>query len=265
MDNMKNLKKMCMNSLNCLDNCYVNSAIVVILLLYTSELFENVNIFVGNLYHSAIVRIIVLLLIIFIAQKDTTIAILLAIAYIVSLHYKMSNENFVSSKQMNMNQVLGEEYSLQAMQHPVLQKIGEQELKNKQMMQSNPNNEVLMNKPSLKQKMENSKNKEHFFPLNSHGTKPNDFIVNPDTKENFFPLMNDNKDTKLNIQQIDKLPEIQVSNSNLNKNECLNNYTPRFEEVGDICAPTATFQNEFNAQGLNFPEGFDSAGMGSPL
>ena len=251
MDNMKNLKKMGMNSLNFLDNCYVNSAIIVILLLYSSELFENVNSFVGNWYHSAIVRIIVLLLIIFIAQKDITIAILLTISYIVSLHYKMSNENFISSKQMNINQVLGEEYSLQAMQQPVQQKIAQQE--------------VIMNKP--KQKIiskENYKSKEHFFPLNSTGTTPSDFIVNP-TKENFFPLMNN--DTKINMQQTDNSSQIsnEVSNSNLNKNECLNNYTPRFEEVGDICAPTATFQNELNAQGLNFPEGFDSAGMGSPL
>ena len=285
MDNMKNLKKVWMNSLSCLDNCYVNAAIVVILLIYSSELFGNVNSFVGNLYHSAIIRFIVLLLIIFIAAKDTTIAILLTISYIVSLHYKMSNENFVSSssKKMNIHDILGEEHSLHAMQHPMIKNKIQAQMNNNKMQppMNNNNMQPQMNNTQhsnnnmqpMKQKIENfssknasNKKKEHFFPLNPNGSTPDDYKIN-NVNENFFPMMNMNEDSNFNVntQSTENQMSNQVPNSNLSKNECLNNYTPRFEAIGDICSPTATFQNELNAQGLNFPEGFDSAGMGSPL
>jgi len=50
-----------------------------------------------------------------------------------------------------------------------------------------------------------------------------------------------------------------------NPESCMQNYTPRFESVGDECSPTATFKNELNAQGLNFPEGFNHPMSGSPI
>jgi hypothetical protein len=46
---------------------------------------------------------------------------------------------------------------------------------------------------------------------------------------------------------------------------CMKNYVPRFESVGDVCSPAATFKNEFNTQGLNSPMGFNSNVMGSPV
>ena len=52
------------------------------------------------------------------------------------------------------------------------------------------------------------------------------------------------------------------SNADVN---CMNTYTPMHEAVGNVCDPTATFQNELNAQGLNNPEGFNSPTVGSPL
>jgi hypothetical protein len=54
-----------------------------------------------------------------------------------------------------------------------------------------------------------------------------------------------------------------VNNSNLSKEQCLDNYNPRFEEVSDVCTPVSTFKEELNAQGLNFPEGFRYPNMGS--
>ena len=42
-------------------------------------------------------------------------------------------------------------------------------------------------------------------------------------------------------------------------------YTPKFEAVGNVCEPVATFKGELNAQGLNFPEGFDTNVVGSVL
>jgi hypothetical protein len=102
MDSIKNVKKQWLNSLVFLDNSIVNSIIVVILLLYSTTIFENINIFIGNLYKFSIVKLIIILLIVYVSPKDTTIAILLAISYIISLQYSL-RENFTSNILSNNN------------------------------------------------------------------------------------------------------------------------------------------------------------------
>ncbi len=96
MDSIKNIKKQWLNSLVFLDNSIINSIIIVILVLYSSTIFENINLFIGNIYKFSIVKFIIILLIVYISPKDTTIAILLAISYVVSLNYSVK-ENFTSS------------------------------------------------------------------------------------------------------------------------------------------------------------------------
>jgi hypothetical protein len=71
-----------------------------------------------------------------------------------------------------------------------------------------------------------------------------------DSVENFMSLpgLNENDDNKnMNMNM----------NSNLNKNDCLNNYSPKNMEINDVCDSVATYQGEMNAQGLNYPVGFD--------
>ena len=93
---MKNIKKVWLGSLGFLDNCYINSIILIILLLYCSTIFENINSFIGNLYNFSIVKLVILLLIIYVTPKDPTIGIFLGLSYIISLHFSQVNtENFV--------------------------------------------------------------------------------------------------------------------------------------------------------------------------
>ena len=191
---MKNLCKLWMNSLSFLDNCIINSIIVIILVLYSSTIFDNINSFVGNIYNFSIIRLLVLLVIIYITPKSPTIGILLGISYIVSLSYMVNAEN------------ISEKYS--------------------------------------------NKNKEHFFPL-----------VNENDTSNSF-------DVKLNNRAMNSRgnneKDFVINNTN-SQESCMQNYTPKYETVSDVCNPTATFKNELNAQGLNFPEGFDHSVNGSPL
>ena len=71
---------------------------------------------------------------------------------------------------------------------------------------------------------------------------------NDDTVESFMSFPDVTEDSKLK----------QTSDmSNLNKQECLNNYSPKHMEVNNVCDPVATYQGEMNAQGLNYPIGFD--------
>lgn len=225
MDNEKNIKKMWMNSLGFLDNCTINTIIVVVLLLYSSTIFSNINMAVANLYNFSIVKLIVLLLIIFVSKKDPTIGILLAISYLVSINYLINNENFSSD---------------------------------------NGNEEKVM------------KAKEHFFPMMNSTNSIPDETEQPVYKKTFkkMPVGKDNVNYPMVSQQMNMPTNNNMQNNNMRMNNnmennndttCMQTYVPQFESVGDVCEPTATFQNELNAQGLNNPEGFNSNISGSPL
>ena len=191
MESIKDIKKIWMGSLSFLDNCYINAIIVIILLLYSSNIFGNINNFVSNLYSLSIIKIIVLLLIVYVTPKDPTIGILLALSYIVSLHINLSLEKFTDKEDNNDG------------------------------------------------------DKEKFFPLMN---------INEE-KENFLPGLGEQVDSN----------SFDPSKKHDMPSNCIKEYTPKFEAVGNVCEPVATFKNELNAQGLNFPEGFDSNVVGSVL
>jgi hypothetical protein len=81
-----------------LDNIHVNIAIIIILILYNSQLFVNINETIGNLYKYNFIKLLILLVITYIASKDTNIAILLAVSYVISLNNssieKFENNNY---------------------------------------------------------------------------------------------------------------------------------------------------------------------------
>lgn len=61
-----------------------------------------------------------------------------------------------------------------------------------------------------------------------------------------------------NNQEKDTLESFQTENNNaLTKEDCNNNYRNTHESVGNLCAPTATFNDEYNTQGLNSIIGYD--------
>jgi hypothetical protein len=214
MDNMKNLKKVWMSSLSILDNSYVNTSICIILVLYCSTIFDNINAFIGNLYNYSIVKIIVLLLIVYISHKDTNIAILLAMSYLISISYMVNTENF-SSK-------MAEEEGIYKKNNKKIRVGVEVEEENKSRSRSR---------------------KEHFFPMMTENTT----------------TFEENKPNK-------QIHSTRTTQSAQTSADCMLNYTPTHESVGNVCTPVATFQNELNAQGLNFPEGFDFPGAnGSPI
>jgi hypothetical protein len=89
---MKSLGKGISGSLSCMDNIYVKVVIYVVLILYSSTIFENINMYVGSLYKYSFVKIIVLLLIVALSMKCPTMGILLAISYVISIIYEKHGE-----------------------------------------------------------------------------------------------------------------------------------------------------------------------------
>ena len=209
---MKNFKKMWMNSLCFLDNSLIHASIVIILILYASTIFNNINSYVGSLYNFSVVKLLILLLIAYVSPKDTSIAVLLAVSYVVSLMYMMNTENFDTPKRCSSGQVMNEDG--QCVDGPKRCQSGQ-----------------IMNEQGQ-------------------------------CVEGFFPLMNtpDNDAHDTNNKAMMHNSDVKADSS------CMQSYVPRFETVGDVCSPTATFKNELNAQGLNSPEGYNQMGAnGSPL
>ena len=220
---MKNIKKVWLNTLCFLDNSIINTIIVIVLVLYSSGIFENINYFIGNIYNFSIIRIIVLLLIIYLAPKDITIAILLSLSYIVSMHYMKNSEHFYSGKEFISDE-----------EHKMYKDV------------KLPSPDKIVKFPSHFESPQ--KNKEEFFNYNQ-------------LEE---PIIHDNNSNNNNNNIVDNNNHPSINNF-LPESTCRKMYEPKYEEINNVCNPVATFKNEFNPQGLNYPEGFNDETIGAPI
>jgi hypothetical protein len=93
---LKTVKNAWAKSLSVLDNPYVNLTLVIVLILYSSKMFGNINEVINGLYQYTFIKLLVLLIIAYVAPKDTNIAILLAISYVMSLKNINMESFFVS-------------------------------------------------------------------------------------------------------------------------------------------------------------------------
>ena len=219
---LNNINKGIKNSLKFLDNEYIYCIIVVILVLYNSLLFMNVNDFFSNIYKFGLIRVIILLLIVYFSQKSYLISLLLALSYTLSIYFERSvfenKENFSENEYMNYNtsdETHDETHDETEMYNNHQETQEENEMYNNQETQDET---------------------ENFFTLNN-GIGLTENMSNQNNE-------NDNENEKKNIM-----------NNALSQNECINNYKPSFKNVGDVCSPVATYEGEFNAQGLNYPIG----------
>ena len=107
-NSVKSLDKSWNDSLSFIDNIYVKVILYVVLILYSSTYFENINMFVSSLHEKyEFLNIIVLLLIVYLGKKCPVIGILLGISYIISLTYASSKENFFPLDKKNEQFISG--------------------------------------------------------------------------------------------------------------------------------------------------------------
>ncbi len=72
-------------SLSFLDNLYIRTFLIVILILYIAGAVPMLTPEVSSIFNNALVKIIFVLVIIYIGTKDMPLALLLAIAYVLSV------------------------------------------------------------------------------------------------------------------------------------------------------------------------------------
>jgi len=223
---MKSVDKCWNDSLSFMDNIYVKVVLYVVLILFSSTYFENINMYFANLHKNyKFLNIVVLLLIVYLGRKCPVIGILLGISYVISLNYMSSKENFWP--------LTGSNY--------------ENEYEKEKFTSSNSGDGST-----------NGSGDEGSGTRNANALTPdsNPFDDNEDNVESFFPGLMSNNDEK----ESRSFNEMKKDSS-----DCKSLYTPQFESVGDVCNTVNTFKDELNAQGLNSPEGFNTNVVGAPL
>ena len=232
---IKNFAKGLTNSLKILDNQYVYCIIVVILFLYNSLLFININDFFSNIYKFGIIRVIVLLLILFTSQKSYLISLLLAMSYILSIYFdreKVHNtENFFNHEEDSAPK-------------------GINDMINSNNALTYDSEEIDQNKMINDQNMINSSNTVESFVAHEEEHKMHSEKNIPHGEEHMMKHQNV-------MESMTNMNEKNMMNNTLTETECLQNYKPKFDSVGNVCSPVATFNDEFNAQGLNYPIGYN--------
>ena len=101
---MKSVDKCWNDSLSFMDNIYIKIVLYIVLILYSSTYFEDINIYVANLYKKyKFLNIIVLLLIVYLGRACPVIGILLGISYAISLTYYTENYDEKGCKLIGTN------------------------------------------------------------------------------------------------------------------------------------------------------------------
>jgi cytochrome b subunit of formate dehydrogenase len=87
----KNLEKVGSSLYNLFDHLYIKIIIITILVIYNSGLFIDYNLYLSSVFNNTIIRLIILLIIVGIANKNITIALLLILTLAISSYYKAEN------------------------------------------------------------------------------------------------------------------------------------------------------------------------------
>jgi len=229
---LENIDSTVLKSLSLLDNSNVYISIVFILFLYNTCIFKNINNLVSEYYEYPTIRVIVLLLIIYIARKSCLIAILLAISFIISLNYKSIMENFEPLSGNNQEE--------------------KQEDDVKESFDHAPYHPIDIDGHVDDHKHEHHHEHQHGHKHqhgHQHGHEHQHGHKHHDHRQEVTESFNNEEKQKLNI---------------LNNN-CIDNFPQRNEKVGNLCDSVSTFENSYTTQGLDSLTGFDKNQTGYSL
>lgn len=106
----KNLEKVGASLYNLFDHLYIKIIIITILVIYNSGLFVDYNLYLSSIFNNTILRLFILLIIVGIANKNITIALLLILALAISSYYKAENfESIFHSEKDNTKSIEDED------------------------------------------------------------------------------------------------------------------------------------------------------------
>tara|TARA_B100001287_G_scaffold275351_1_gene282746 strand:+ start:2745 stop:3230 length:486 start_codon:yes stop_codon:yes gene_type:complete len=100
------LSKLMRDSLKFLENKYVRNLLILILVLYCAAVLPALNREVTIIFNNLFFKLVVLVVIVYVGQKDMTLALLLTMALILSLQRAQDNNMQESILGLSMQQPL---------------------------------------------------------------------------------------------------------------------------------------------------------------
>jgi hypothetical protein len=100
----KNLEKVGNSLYNLFDHLYIKIIIITILVIYNSGLFVDYNLYLSSIFNNTIIRLVILLIIVGIANKNITISILLILTLAISSYYKAENFESMDNQEKDENE-----------------------------------------------------------------------------------------------------------------------------------------------------------------
>jgi len=277
---MTSIKKIWLDSLSFLDNTYIYASILIILFLYSTLIFENINNYIGKIYGYSVVRFIVLLLIIYVTQKNVTLGIFLAISFLITINNMQDVEKYdngtVASKTIqDMLKEAVNGYSPKQIKELLNKNVdtyysGAKEFSNSLDQHPNMIDDIVrgLAKDSNIEKFEDQPvetfEDQHLEdqPLETFEDQPVETFEDQHLEDQPVETFEDQPVETFEDHPIEDHPiEAQDQNEQFYANSmsnCKSFYIPSYESVNDICNPVTTFDNNsFNAQGINELMGFD--------
>jgi len=233
-----NVHHMIAGSLGFLDNYYIKLFIVILLVIYISSVVPWLTADVSKIFDNMIVKLLFVLIIAYISVKDPTIAILLAIAYAMSV-------NTVSKQRM-----------MDVVAPPPFEQLNAGTANMPQMVAG--------------EEMHNSNNSNNSNSDNNRDNRVNSGMIGGETSEETLPnnrrMMGRRNNMNGGVRQNNMVETLDGSGGSgeplgySNGINCLNTLANGggggdSDSLSAPCAAVATYQGEFNAQGMNFPMG----------
>jgi len=237
---MKDLENVWSKIIRVFDNKTVQLATTVILFLLLTTLFSNINRSIVDIMDNKFIRIIVLIFIVALIPRHPTIAILLAMVYIISMRGAV--EFFE-----NMGTTTEETIAATVPQNDETKEEKKEEVKEK--VEEKKEEKTSEGFKKSKNSIPNSLDVDAFVNQATDLLDGMLGVEKPEQAEHFIPFFMSNSDFETSFDS-------PLKTARHNKG-CLNTDPNHFELVGDACKPVATFRDSLNAQGMNEIAGFN--------
>lgn len=104
---MKSLEKVCkdlMKSVNVLEHPVIRLVLIVVLVLYISNIVKPINRMVSSVIREDIIRLVVVVVIALVGMKDPLLALLLGLALVVSVSVQENMDGEIKQEEKNVKQ-----------------------------------------------------------------------------------------------------------------------------------------------------------------
>ena len=97
---ISDVRKIIMKALGFLDNKYIRTILIILLIVYNSAIITEVNVAVSRLINIPLVKLLLVIAIVCLSLKDKVLSILLTMAVVMSTYYSVNTSEHFTMKSL---------------------------------------------------------------------------------------------------------------------------------------------------------------------